>query len=82
MKRKVVFKKGAYKDLAKIPKEYQNKIIEALRNLEENFQGDIRKLAPKRYRLRVGVYRVLIKEEGEFWVVYKIVHRQSADKYY
>ncbi|WP_457755647.1 type II toxin-antitoxin system RelE family toxin [Thermodesulfatator indicus] len=81
MKKKVAIKKGAYKELLDIPKKYQVKILDALRKLEKG-KGDIKKLAPKRYRLRVGCYRILFKEEDDLLVVYKIVHRQGADRYY
>ena len=48
--------------------------------MEENLQGDIKKLTNfvTEYRLRVGDYRVLFELERETIMIYRVKHRSKA----
>lgn len=79
----VIITDNAVRDLKKIPKNQQKKIIKHIDVLENNpragkklsgeFEGD--------YSLKAWPYRIiyLIKKNGEVWVTH-ILHRQAAYK--
>ena len=60
MKYLVQFKPKAIKDLGKLPIEVQNRILTKIETMEDNLQGDVKRLTnfTPEYRLRVGDYRV------------------------
>ena len=62
MKYLVEVKRKAVKDLKSIPIAEASKIIEKTHLLEDNFNGDVKKLTnfTPEYRLRVGNYRVSV----------------------
>ena len=76
----VSLKPRAQKDLKGLPKEIQQRTIEALEKLQDNLTGDVKKLTnhSPEYRLRVGRYRVLFEVEGSLVVVYRVLHRSKA----
>jgi mRNA interferase RelE/StbE len=78
----IEFKPKALKDLRSIPVDYQNLIISKIEAMQDNLQGDIKKLTnfTPEYRLRVGKYRVLFEIEGAIVSIYRIKHRQDAYK--
>ena len=80
MKYKVELKPRAIKDLKDIPKSDGKKIIEKLKLLEDDIQGDVKKLTnfTTEYRMRVGDWRILFEVEGEKIIVYRIRHRKEA----
>lgn len=80
MKYKVELKAKAFKDLSKLPANIQNQIISKLEILENNLQGDIKKLTnfTPEYRLRVGNYRVLFELEQDTIIIYRIKHRNQS----
>ena len=80
MKYLVQFKPKAIKDLGKLPIEVQNRILTKIETMEDNLQGDVKRLTnfTPEYRLRVGDYRVLFEIEGGIIIIYRIKHRQSA----
>lgn len=62
MKYKVEWKRKAFKQLAKVQRQQQSKIQDAVTKLEDSATwGDVKKLVNHEYdyRLRVGNYRVL-----------------------
>lgn len=66
--------------LEEVPEENCARIVEKLKLLEDNLQGDVKKLtnyAPE-YRMRIGDWRILFELEGEKIIVYRIRHRREA----
>ncbi len=56
MRYKIFFKARAIKDLEKISKDDAKKIITRIKGMENNLQGDVKKLTNRtpEFRLRVG----------------------------
>ena len=56
------------------------RIVEKLKLLEENLQGDVKKLTnhTPEYRMRVGDWRILFEVEEEKIIIYRIRHRREA----
>ena len=73
-------KPKAIKDLKSIPLKERKRIMARIERLEEDLQGDVKKLTnhTPEYRMRSGNYRVLFEVEGERIVVYRILHRKEA----
>lgn len=80
MKYEVEVKKRAVKDLKSISSSDAAKIVEKMRQLEDNLTGDVKKLTnfTPEYRLRVGNYRVLFEVEDNRIIVYRVKHRREA----
>lgn len=73
-------KPKALKDLEKLPADTQTRILEKIELMQDDLQGDVKRLtnfAPE-YRLRVGDYRILFEIEAEEIVIYRIKHRSKA----
>ncbi len=82
MKYKIIFDKKAQIDLLNIDKNYQKLILSKIELLSEDMKGDVKKLTnytPK-YRLRVGIYRVLFEIENNLIIIYRIKHRKEIYK--
>jgi mRNA interferase RelE/StbE len=81
---KILIKKAAAGELAKIPKKDLEKIVQRIRNLEQNPKpSGCRKLSGKdRYRLRQGDYRVVyaVDDSRHIVEVYKIGNRREIYK--
>ena len=82
MKYQVELKPRAIRDLKRIPHKEGKRIVEKLRLLENNLQGDVKRLTnyTPEYRMRVGDWRVLFEVEGEEIIVYRIRCRKEAYK--
>lgn len=80
MKYKIQFKSNVRKDLKKIDKKFLDKIFDSISKLENNLEGDVKKLTNfiPEYRLRIGDYRVLFEIENNHVIICKIVHRKEA----
>jgi mRNA interferase RelE/StbE len=80
VKYEIEFKPKAIKDLAKLSADLQNRIIIKIELMQDDLQGDIKKLTnfTPEYRLRVGDYRVLFEIENQIILIYRIKHRSKA----
>jgi len=76
----VDFKPRAIKDLSALSKDNARRILEKITALQDDLQGDVKRLTEYRpeYRLRVGDYRVLFELEDKTIVIYRIIHRREA----
>lgn len=70
----------AIKDLKSIPPKERERIVTRIERMEEDLEGDVKKLTnhTPEYRMRSGNYRVLFEIEGERIVVYRVLHRKEA----
>jgi len=82
MKYQVELKPRAIRDLKRIPHKEGKRIVEKLRLLENNLQGDVKRLTnyTPEYRMRVGDWRVLFEIADDKIIVYRIRHRKEAYK--
>jgi len=66
--------------LRALPKEWRQRIGARLNELQNELAGDVKKLAAaeKKYRLRVGNYRILFCLEGNQISVYAVKDRKDA----
>ena len=73
-------KPQAFKDLSKVPKPDQKKILQKISKLESGVTGDVKKLTKfnPEYRLRVGNYRILFDIDEDQIIIYRILHRKDA----
>lgn len=75
----LLFKKSVSKDLRGIPNEHVPSILERIETLKENPRppGSLKLSGQEKYRLRLGVYRILyeILEEERTIKVVKVGHR-------
>ena len=85
---KVRLSSRALKDLKKLEKETQSKVIESLEILKLNPFAEIiqyKKLKGRNqlYRIRIGSYRVIYEIQGEILViiVIRIGHRKDVYRY-
>jgi len=76
----VEFKPRAVKDLKKLPATEVVRIVAKAEALQNNLDGDVKRLTnfTLEYRLRVGNYRVLFEVEGPTVVIYRVRHRKDA----
>jgi mRNA interferase RelE/StbE len=65
--------------LRALPEDIRHQIGYRLHRLQQNFDGDVKKLKGSKndYRLRVGTYRVLFEVEGKRIVVYTVGQRKD-----
>jgi mRNA interferase RelE/StbE len=81
MQYNVELKPRARKDLRRIFKPDAAKIVAALNDLQNDLQGDVKRLTnfSPEYRLRVGDYRALFEiERPNRIVVYRVRHRRDV----
>lgn len=80
MKYTATLKKKAIKDLKQIPLQDRKHIIERIEVLENDLEGDVKKLTnhTPEYRMRCGNWRILFEIEEETIIVYRIIHRKEA----
>ncbi len=81
MRYDVELKPRATKDLRRITKTEAAQIMAALKELENDLHGDIKRLTnfTPDYRLRVGDYRALFEiEQPNGVVVYRVRHRRDV----
>ncbi len=74
------FKPKSLRDCNKIPKKDLRRIFEKIEMMQNNLEGDVRRLTnfTPEYRLRVGNYRVLFEIENATIVIYRIRHRKEV----
>ncbi|MCX7699411.1 MAG: type II toxin-antitoxin system RelE/ParE family toxin [Gemmataceae bacterium] len=80
MRYEIEFKPRAFKDLQKLPKAAQRRVLKKIEGLRRDLSGDVKRLtaSTEEFRLRVGDYRVLFELEGAVVVVYRVIHRKDA----
>ena len=80
MRYEVLLKPKATKDLQKLPPSIQARILEKVELVQDDLQGDVKRLVnfTPEYRLRVGDYRILFEIEEEGIVIYRVKHRSNA----
>jgi mRNA interferase RelE/StbE len=80
MKYEIELKPKAVKDLDSLQPKDARRIIERIRRMENNLEGDVKRLAnfTPEYRLRVGDFRVLFELAGTRVTVYRVVNRRDA----
>lgn len=80
MKFSILLKPRAEKDLKALPAQDAARVVERLRRLENDLDGDVKKLTNHQpeYRMRAGDWRVLFEVAGSEIVVYRIIHRREA----
>ena len=80
MQYQIKFKPKAIKDLQKIPVNDRERIINKIEAMQDDLQGDVKRLTnfTPEYRLRVGDYRVLFELEEQTIIVYRVKHRSKA----
>jgi len=71
---------GAIEQLRALPKDVRRNIGFRIEGLCNDLHGDVKKLKgpPPRYRLRVGVHRVLFTLAGEVIEVYTVKDRKDV----
>ena len=82
MKYLIELRPKATKDLRSIDQSIATRILKAIRALENDLAGDVKKLKDfdPAYRLRVGEYRVLFDVISNHIEVYRIRHRSEVYK--
>lgn len=80
MNYRLVLDDAGLQQLRALPKEIRQNIGRRLDLLQDSLQGDVKKLAgeQRRYRLRVGTYRVLFRLDGPVIHVYAVKQRRDA----
>jgi mRNA interferase RelE/StbE len=75
-----ILKPKAIKDLRGLPASLQTRILEKVEFMQDDLQGDVKRLTnfTPEYRLRVGDYRILFEIEAETIVIYRVKHRSEA----
>ena len=76
----VRLKPKAGKDLKALPPQDAARVVERLRRLENDLEGDVKKLTNHQpeYRMRAGDWRALFEVAGSQVIVYRIIHRREA----
>lgn len=76
----IEFKPKAIKDLHKIPVNDRERIINKIEAMQDDLQGDVKRLTnfTPEYRLRVGDYRILFELAEQTIIVYRVKHRSKA----
>ena len=81
---KLVFKKSVAKDLRPIPNKDVTRILQRMKELQENPRpvGSEKLSGQERYRIRQGVYRIIYEVTDELLVVtvVKVGHRRHVYK--
>lgn len=74
------FKPRSIKDLKKLDRGQQQRVLEKVEAMQEDLRGDIKQLTnfTPEYRLRVGNYRVLFEVDRDRIVIYRVRHRREA----
>ncbi len=78
----VAFKPRAVKDISKLERSEQERIIDKIEKMKKGLRGDVRKLTAwtPEYRLRVGDFRILFEIENENIIIYRVLNRRAAYK--
>ncbi len=80
MRFSVLFSEEARTKLRTMPEDQRRAIGYRIHLLQTDLAGDVKKLTTqeKKYRLRVGNYRVLFRLEGNSRMIYDIKDRKDA----
>jgi mRNA interferase RelE/StbE len=80
MRYSLLISEEAREQLRSLPKSVRRNIGQRLDALQNELTGDVKKLTARehKYRLRVGVYRILFVLEGPTIFVYAVKHRREA----
>lgn len=80
VKYEIEFKPKAIKDLSKLSSNLQRRLVDEIELMQDDLQGDVKKLTnfTPEYRLRVGDYRILFELEEQTIVIYRIKHRSKS----
>ncbi len=80
MKYEIELKPRAIKDLDSLQTKDARRIIERIRRMENDLEGDVKHLTnfTPEYRLRVGDFRVLFELAGNRLTIYRVVNRRDA----
>ena len=81
MSRALVWKPRALKDVRKLDRQAQQRVLAALDAFAETGRGDVVKLQdiqPPEYRLRIGEYRVRLRLGGQLIEVLHVLPRSQA----
>ena len=80
MEYEIEFKPKAIKDLDSLQRDDARRIVERIKRMQNNLEGDVKHLTnfTPEYRLRVGDFRVLFELAGNRVTVYRIVNRRDA----
>ncbi|GAX34777.1 type II toxin-antitoxin system RelE family toxin [Nodularia sp. NIES-3585] len=80
VKAAIEFKPKVIKDLQKIPVNDRECIINKIEAMQDDLQGDVKRLTnfTPEYRLRVGDYRVLFELAEQTIIIYRVKHRSKA----
>jgi mRNA interferase RelE/StbE len=80
MEYEVEFKPKALKDLDSLQRDEARRIVERIKRLGNNLEGDVKRLTnfTPEYRLRVGDFRVLFELVGNHVIVYRVRNRRDA----
>lgn len=76
----IELKPKAERDLKSLSAPDRQRVVERLRMLENDLNGDVKKLSDHfpEYRMRVGDWRVLFELAGARVIVYRILPRREA----
>jgi mRNA interferase RelE/StbE len=76
----IEFKPKAIKDLDSLQRVDARRIVERIKRMQNNLEGNVKHLTnfTPEYRLRVGDFRVLFELAGNRVIVYRIVNRRDA----
>jgi mRNA interferase RelE/StbE len=81
-KYKIEIKRSAVKEIRKLPSRDLKKILAKISSLADNprSSGCVKLFADDKYRIRVGVYRILyeIKNKLLVIIVVKVAHRKDV----
>jgi mRNA interferase RelE/StbE len=80
MKYEIELKPKAIKELDSLQPKDAQRIIERIKRMENDLEGDVKHLThfTLEYRLRVGDFRVLFEVAGNRVIIYRIVNRRDA----
>ena len=80
MEYEIEFKPKAIKDLDSLQRDDARRIVERIKRMRNNLEGDVKHLTnfTPEYRLWVGDFRVLFELAGNRVTVYRIVNRRDA----
>ena len=80
MEYRIDFKPKALKDLDSLQPDDSRRVIERIKRMRNDLEGDVKHLTnfTPEYRLRVGDFRVLFELAGNQITVYRVVNRRAA----
>ena len=79
---RVLFKPQAIKDVSKLERNEQERIIDKIEKMKTGLSGDVSRLTAytPEFRLRVGDFRILFEIDDDNIIIYRVVNRRDAYK--